>query len=281
MEKRKITKDTQLCISMAERPGNFGAIVFNATFEELSLDFVYKPLRVDSHNLAVAIAGIRALGIRGSGVSMPHKINVLKYLDVVDPIAMDIGAVNTIVNKGNVLSGYNTDFYGAKRVLEENYDVLGKKVLVIGAGGASRAIIAALKILGAGEIHISSRDELKAKRLAKFLGIDFLPYKHRNNFDGHLLVNATPVGMAPNTKDLIVEARILVGYEAIMDVVVNPFHTTLIEEASRLGKIIIPGFQMALHQACKQFELYTNIPAPFKTMEKCVRNMLDKKIYEI
>ena len=278
MEKRKITKDTQLCISISERPGNFGAIVFNATFEDLSIDFVYKPLRVSPHNLASAIAGIRSLGIRGSGVSMPHKTKVLKYLDVVDPVAIDIGAVNTIVNKDDVLFGYNTDFYGAKKTLEENYNVLGKKVLVIGAGGASRAIIAALKILKAGEIHISSRDELKAKRLAKSLSIDFLPYKHRNNFDGHLLVNATPVGMTPHTKDIIVEVNTISKYEAVMDVVVNPFRTMLIEEAGRLKKIIMPGFQMALHQACKQFELYTNIPAPFKTMEKCVRNMLDKKI---
>lgn len=278
MEKRKITKDTQLCISISERPGNFGAIVFNTTFEDLSIDFVYKPLRVSPHNLASAIEGIRSLGIRGSGVSMPHKTKVLKYLDVVDPIAMDIGAVNTIVNKDNVLFGYNTDFYGAKMALEENYDVLGKKVLVIGAGGASRAIIAALKILKAGEIHISNRDELKAKEIAVSLSVGYYSYEHRNNFDGHLLVNATPVGMTPNTKDVIVEVSTISKYEAIMDVVVSPFHTAIIDEASRLGKIIMPGFQMALYQACKQFELYTNIPAPFKTMEKCVRNMLDKKI---
>lgn len=278
MEKRKITKDTQLCISISERPGNFGAIVFNATFEKLSMDFVYKPLRVSPHNLASAIEGIRSLGIRGSGVSMPHKINVLKYLDVVDPVALNIGAVNTIVNKDNVLFGYNTDFYGAKKTLEENYCVLGKKVLVIGAGGASRAIIAALKILKAREIHVSNINELKARRIAKSLSIGFLPYKHRNNYDGQLLINATPVGMTPNTKDIIVELSTISKYEAVMDVVVNPFHTAIIDEASRLKKNIMPGFQMALHQACKQFELYTNTPAPFQVMEKIVRNILDKKI---
>lgn len=278
MEKRKITKDTQLCISIAGHPGNFGAIVFNAVFEELSMDFVYKPLRVDSHNLANAIEGIRALGIRGSGVSMPHKINVLKYLDIIDPIAMDIGAVNTIVNKNNILSGYNTDFYGTKKALEENYDVLGKKVLVIGAGGASRAIIAALKILKAGEIYISNINELKAKELARSLDISFFSYKHRNDFDGQLLINATPVGMAPNTKDIIVEVNTISKYEAVMDVVVSPFRTMLIEEAGRLGKIIMPGFQMALYQACGQFELYTNVPAPFQIMKKCVYSLLDQKI---
>ncbi len=103
-----INKDTQVCISFAKRPGNFGATVFNAAFEALNLNFIYKPFQLDEGKLEEAVKAIRVFGIRGCGVSMPHKVNVLRYLDELDPAAEKIGAVNTIVNTDGVLKGYNT-----------------------------------------------------------------------------------------------------------------------------------------------------------------------------
>ena len=105
-----ISKDTILCISIAERPGSLGATIFNNAFEKLSLDYIYKPLLVKAKDLEIAVLAIRALCIRGCGVSMPHKIEVIQYLDKVDMTAKKIGAVNTIVNNDGTLTGYNTDF---------------------------------------------------------------------------------------------------------------------------------------------------------------------------
>src|SRR5438046_2951853 len=135
----KITKDTTCCISIAGSPGNFGATLFNTAFEALSLDYIYKPFRVMPEDLSKAVAGIRAFGVRGCGVSMPHKIKVLDLLDAIDPLAEEIGAVNTIVNNNGKLTGYNTDVSGAMRALKERYDVRGKSAHIIGSGGVARA----------------------------------------------------------------------------------------------------------------------------------------------
>lgn len=266
-----ITKDTQCCISIAERPGNSGAAIFNASFAALRLDFIYKPFKVVSENLESAINGIRAFGIRGCGVSMPHKINVLKYLDKIDSIAEKIGAINTIVNDNGVLSGYNTDFEGAKKILELTYDVSGKKVLIVGAGGVSRAVIKALKENAAGEIYIANRNEARGKKTAQEFEINYLPYEDRNDFKGNLFVNATSVGMAPLTEEMAINEKSLFYYDAVMDVVAYPNKTLLLQAAENSGKIIIPGFKMALYQAAAQFKLYTGREAPLEIILKTIQ----------
>jgi len=266
-----INKDTKCCISIAERPGNFGSTIFNAGFEALSLDFFYKPFKVTEDGLAGAIEGIRSLGIRGCGVSMPHKVKAIKLLDKIDPVAQKIGAINTIVNDDGVLSGYNTDFEGAKRALGESYNVAKKKVLIIGAGGVSRAVILALKENGAGKIYLTNRSEEKGKSLAKEFDINYLDYAERNDFKGGLFVNATSVGMKPQDKDMIIDEDSIVGYDAVMDVVVYPFKTALIKEAERQGKVAIPGFKMSLYQAAAQFKLYTGKNASLEIMAESIK----------
>ena len=208
---------------------------------------------------------------------MPHKINVLQYLDRIDSTAKKIGAVNTIVNNNGILHGYNTDFEGAKRVIQENYDVSPKKVLIIGAGGVSRAIIMALKENRAGKIYISNRDEKKGKQVAKEFNLSYYPFNQKNDFKGDLLVNATPVGMAPRDQEMIVKKNHLVQYQAIMDVVIYPNRTHLIQVAEELGKVIIPGFKMALYQAAAQFKLYTGQDAPLEIMVKNMKRFFNKQ----
>lgn len=264
----KITKDTVFCISLAARPGNFGATVFNAAFEALSLDFFYKPLQLDEEKLGDAIKGVRALSIRGCSVSMPHKINVLKYLDELDPVVEKIGAANTIVNTDGVLKGYNTDYVGAKRAIEEKYGIAGKKVLIIGAGGVARALIVAALELNPNEIMLTNRHEEKGKELAEEFGLNYVSFKEMSACD--LLINATSVGMAPDDQEMIVSEDYLSRCEAIMDVVNLPPETKLMKIAKEQGKIVIPGYEMTLNGAAAQFEMYTGQKAPLNVMRKIV-----------
>lgn len=261
-----ITKETKLCISIAARPGDFGTTIFNAAFDALSLDYIYKPFKVEVADLPAAIEAIKVFSIRGCGVSMPHKVSALKYLDRLDSVAEKIGAINTIVNDGGILTGYNTDYYGAKSAIKENYEVKGKKVLLIGAGGAARAIILALKELGAGEIHLANREAAAGQRVAQEFELCYCPFENINDFKGNLLINATPVGMTPETNVMIVRPASLANFEAVMDVVIYPSETLLLKTARAAGKTIIYGFRMSLFQAVYQFELYTGCPAPIEVM---------------
>lgn len=261
-----INKDTKLCISIAERPGNFGATVLGAGFKALNLDFIYKPLKVSSRQLEGAIGGIRSLGIRGCGVSMPHKINVIKYLDKIDEYAKKIGAVNTIVNDNGVLFGYNTDFYGAKTALQKYYDVKNKKIVIVGAGGAARAIIMALQVCGAKDIFLTNRSDDHGRQLAKEFNLLYLDYAHRNEVGGDLLINATPVGMSSENKELIIDEASIKLYKAVMDVVVSASPTELIKAAKKFGLVVVSGLDMSLNQAAEQFKLYTGQEAPLEAM---------------
>lgn len=267
-----INKDTICCISIAEKPGNFGAILFNIIFKALDLNYIYKPFRVSALDLEAAVKGIRAFGIRGCGVSMPHKTEVIKYLDQIDAIAKKIGAVNTIVNDQGVLTGFNTDFVGAKRAINEAYDVQGKDALVIGAGGVARAIVLALKENGARDIFITNRDEQKAKDLSQGFSCHSIPFDRRNEYKAHLLVNATSVGMSPNFEDIVIDEQALDSYEACLDVVVSPRKTRLIQAAESRGIIFVPGFKMALYQGIAQCKLYTSISVPENIVEDAIKS---------
>jgi len=269
----KISKDTQVCISIAERPGNFGSNIFNASFKALSLNFIYKPFKVLENELENSIKGIRAFNIRGCGVSMPHKTKVMSYLDYIDPIAKEIGAINTIVNDGGVLSGYNTDFVGAKKVIAEFYDVQTKKVLVIGAGGVSRAIIAALKENRVSKIFLTNRDENKGRKVAEELNLEYHPYDKKADLKVDLLVNATSVGMSPLHEEMIIPEKFLNDYHAIMDVVIYPPETMFMSKAKALGKTVIPGFKMALYQAAEQFRIYTGQEPPLNVMLENIKTL--------
>ena len=272
-----ITKDTICCISIASKPGNFGSLIFNRTFKTLNLDYIYKPFCVVPKDLSTAVQSIRVFGIKGCGVSMPHKTVMYKYLDRVDKAAKEIGAVNTIVNEKGFLTGYNTDVIGVEKALGLFYKVKGKSAHIIGTGGAARAVIVALKKAGCKRIVISARDNKKAQKLAKEFFVEYSLSEKRTSIQADILINATPVGMTPNTKDMIVAKDEIKNYSAVMDVVVSPLTTTLIQEAKKQKKVVIPGYIMALHQAAAQFTLYTNKEAPIPLMTKYVKAILKEK----
>jgi len=273
MKNVKITKDTECCISIASSPGNFGSNFFNMAFEQMSLDYIYKPLRVEAKDLAGAIAGVRAFKIRGCGVSMPHKQKVLKYLDEINEVAKKIGAVNTIVNDNGRLIGYNTDYLGALAVLKEIPQIKNKSVLVIGAGGASRAIIMALKKINPRKITITNRNEARGKAIAKEMALLYYPYIKRGEIAADILINATPVGMSADDKP-IMDKDALKRYETVIDVVVSSKKTPLINMGEKLNLKIIPGFKISIHQALVQFKLYTGVEVPINIVKRAIRSYL-------
>lgn len=262
-----IDKETVVCISLAEKPGNLGATIFNTTFQELSMNYIYKPFLVRSGDLENAILGIRALNIRGCGVSMPHKVSVMRYLDEIDPVAKEIGAVNTIVNRGGKLTGYNTDFEGVRVITREDYRVKGKTVFLVGAGGAARAVICALKENQAGEIAITNRNDEKARQLAEQFHLRFVPWGERERESAHLLINATPVGMQGEQASAFSD-EVIQKAEAVLDVVVSSTDTLLIGKAKQYGKVALPGIRMSVIQAIAQFKLYTSPDVSEKIIEK-------------
>jgi len=263
-----------MCISVAGRPSNFGTTIHNTAFEAAGLNFVYKAFGVT--DIAGAIAGVRALGIRGCSVSMPFKESVIAYLDEVDQAAGMIGAVNTVVNTDGILTGYNTDVYGAQKALELECieGLVSKKVMLLGAGGAAKAILHALRNLEVEDVVIVNRTYQKADMLAQKTGYRAAPWNERSRINAGVLVNATPIGMHPDVEQCPVDERTIARSSVVMDVIVSPMESLLVRTAKRMGKTIIPGYKMSLFQAAMQFQLYTGVEPPLDVMEAAMVNLL-------
>jgi shikimate dehydrogenase len=255
-----------LCGSLSLHPVSFGARMHTAGYRALGLPFSYHPFAVKD-DLEGALRGMRALGIRGFGVSMPFKVEVLRWLDRVDAQAARIGAVNTIVNDAGVLTGYNMDASGAVRALEEVTSIADRRIVVIGAGGAARAVVHALSDAG-GRVHVVNRTPSKASELAQRVGASVTAggleqLVDLSAFD--VLVNCSSAGMS-EYGDSPVPAESLRAGLVVMDIVYKPIRTELVLQAERRGARAVHGGRMLLHQACRQFELYTGRPAPLEAM---------------
>jgi len=218
--------------------------------------------------------GMRALGIRGFGVSQPYKQAVMPLLDELEPVAARIGAVNTIVNTTGRLVGHNTDWVGAVRALEEARPLEGARTLLVGAGGAARAIAFGLRERRA-QLTIANRDVAKAAALAadtdaRGAGLD----EAARAGDYDVVVHATVLGQADTSLESAVPEDALRPGQIVMDIVYKPVRTRLYEAALRRGAIAIHGGRMLLHQAAAQFELYTGHPAPLPAMDAELTRML-------
>lgn len=267
-----INKDTQLCISLASRPSNFGTTLHNAAYAALGLNFVYKAFGIS--DLEGALNGVRALNIRGCSLSMPFKEAVLPLLDDLDETACLIGAVNTIVNDAGRLVGYNTDTVGARKALEAIRAKPGETVLLLGAGGAARAIAFALRQMGFSQLQVSNRDPKKISQLDSILHCAVVPWEERQQARADLLINATSVGMSPDVDQSPMEPGFLSQVRAVMDVVVSPMESSLIKLARTMEKEVASGYLMSLEQAIAQFRLYTGEVAPRNVMEENLKRLL-------
>jgi shikimate dehydrogenase len=251
-----LNKDTQLCMSLASRPGNFGTRLHNFLYARLNLNFVYKSF--STNDLRSAVAGIRALGIRGCAVSMPYKEEVMAYLDRIEPSAARISAVNTIVNDGGVLSGLNTDYIAIQRVFANKAIPHSSRIGVFGSGGMAKAILSALDDAGYRQVTITARNEKVGAALAEKYGYRWqAAWTDGEGFN--TLVNATPVGMTPDQTRCPFSTALIRSADHIVDSVANPIQTLLIQLATRFAKTTVNGFEITVIQSIEQFKLYTGV----------------------
>ncbi len=245
----------------------------NAALEAAGYDGVYLAFEVSE--VSAAVEGIRAFGIRGVSVTIPHKVSIMSHLDDIDETAREIGAVNTIVNRGGILSGYNTDCSGAVSALLEKTQVEEKRVLIAGAGGAARAVGYGLSCRGA-HVVFCNRTEAKARQLALDLHVSFCSLEDIEKETWDILVNTTSVGMTPKTEEMSFPETILRPGRVVMDIVYSPLETTLLKKAARAGCITVDGAAMFIQQGVCQLELWTGGKAPITVMEDTVRKALSE-----
>lgn len=248
-------------------------VMHNHAYTELNLNFVYVAFKVE--RLRAAVSGIRELGVRGTSVTIPHKVDIIPLLDKIDETARNIGAVNTVVNDKGILKGYNTDCDGAIHALQEVTNLRDKKVVLIGAGGAARATTFGLRKEGA-KVLILNRTVKKAQSLSREVQAEFGDLTKLSEIGkSDILINATAVGMSPNTNESIVPQEYLHRDLTVFDIVYNPKQTRLIQDAKKAGCKIVYGYKMLLYQAMVQFELFTQHKAPIEVMEKILVDALE------
>jgi shikimate dehydrogenase len=283
-----ISGKTQICALIGDPVEHtVSPAMHNAAFKKLGLDYLYIPFRVEPERLAQAVAGLRALNVRGFNVTIPHKVSIIPLLDRLDPLAAKIGAVNTVVNTGGLLQGYNTDAEGFLRALTgRGIDPLGKNIVILGAGGASRAISFVLARHGARLTILNRKLELDwavdiARLIQKELGKDVKVGELTPRTlspalaKADMLVNATSVGMSPAGARSPVPARLLKRRLVVFDIVYNPIETKLLREAKAAGAKVIGGVAMLAWQGALAFEKWTGQPAPVDLMRREAVKMLE------
>jgi shikimate dehydrogenase len=252
----------------------------NDAFKHLQMDYVYVPFHVIKENLPNAVKGAKVLGIKGLNVTIPHKMEVVNYLDELDTAAELIGAVNTIKFDEKISKGFNTDGLGAVKAIKEVKSVRGKKIVILGAGGAARAICFQLLLNGAGNVIIVNRTLENACQLKDDLLLNFnaevsclkLNDKLEEVLeDTNVLINTTPVGMHPHEHQRpIVNANMLHQDLLVNDIVYNPLKTGLLKEAEKAGAKTISGVKMLIYQGIEAFRIWTGINPPLEVFEKAL-----------
>jgi len=252
-----IGRDTTVCMSLSARPGTFGSRFHNHLYDALGLDYVYKAF--STNDLTAAIAGIRALGIRGCAISMPFKEAVIPLLDGLAPSARAIDSVNTIVNDQGQLIGHNTD-YAAIASLICKYDLRPDTQFALrGSGGMAKAVVAALRDGGLEKGWIVARNQQTGRALAHAYGYQYS--QELGELRPAMLINVTPIGMTGGAEAdaLAFSPGAVAEAETVFDVVAIPVETPLVRHARGAGKTVITGDEVIVRQALDQFVLYTGI----------------------
>jgi shikimate dehydrogenase len=254
---RQINKDTIVCMSLAARPSNFGTRFHNFLYDALGLDYLYKAFTTT--DLAAAIAGVRALNIRGCAISMPFKEACIPLINELDASAKAIHSVNTIVNTAGTLKGYNTDYLAIAKLLQRHQLAPDRVFALRGSGGMAKAVACALKDAGFRHGSIIARNAQTGRQLADLYGFSWQPDMAGVRAD--LLINVTPVGMAGGmeAEQLSFTPEEIGQAQAVFDVVALPAETPLIRLAQSQGKQVITGAEVFALQAVEQFVLYTGV----------------------
>lgn len=224
-------------------------------FKQLNIEGAYRLFEIAKENIGDLSKSLRTLSIKGVNVTIPYKEIVMGYLDEISREAKEIGAVNTIFNKKGQLIGYNTDYYGFKYMLEDkNIIIKGKKITVLGTGGASKAVIAYLLDEEALEINLVSRT--KKELYTDESRIKVITYEELDYVLGDIIINTTPVGMYPNNDDSPVSEDIIKKYDVLVDLIYNPLETEFLKMGIKNNKITCGGLMMLVGQAIKAEEIW-------------------------
>jgi shikimate dehydrogenase len=265
---------------------SLGPAIHNTAFEELALPFVYLAHDVAPANLVAAMAGTRALGYRGLSITMPHKVAALDLVDEVNATAQAIGCINTVVNDHGRLVGYNCDGQGALDALARaGIAVAGRRVLVLGSGGAARAVAMTVALHGGpAELELLGVVEAELVRLGRDIADKSATQTRARKLDdaslaaaverAEILLHCTPVGMVPETERTLVPRSLLRPDLAVFDAVYNPRRTLLLKDAAAVGCRVVEGMEMFLGQAAVQFELWTGKTAPLDAMRRVIEARL-------
>lgn len=250
----------------------------NAAFAELGMNCAYVP--ITATNIKETVAGLRHLGFGGASVTVPFKEEVIPWIEDVDPKAVTIGAVNTLVfdheSQGVPARcrGYNTDWIGSNRALYQAIDLHGATALVLGAGGAAKAVAYGLVHSGT-VVTLANRTMEKAVTLASELQCAAISFDQLPTHSADILINTTTVGMSPHSDRSPIPAELLPHFRVVMDIVYAPLETRLLREAKSSGCKVIDGLDMLLYQGAEQFSLWTGTEAPVTVMRKALERALD------
>jgi shikimate dehydrogenase len=278
-----IDANTKVCALFGHPVGHsLSPAMHNGAFEALGLPYVYVAHDVQPGCVARALDGVRVMGYRGLSVTIPHKVEAMRGVDRVDATAQGIGCINTVVNENGQLVGYNSDGRGALNALcDAGADPLGKRVLMLGSGGAARAIAMTLVVESPPErLDILGVQPDELERLvadARQYGKSAVEGGALNDHSlgdhlvaADLLLHCSPIGMHPHEDASLVRPELLRPELAVFDAVYNPRRTKLLKDAKAAGCLTIEGIEMFLGQAYVQFELWTGHPAPRKVMRQVV-----------
>lgn len=277
----KITKDTKVFgvigdpIAQSKSP-----LIHNAAFRKLGIDAVYLPLRIPADGLLASLKEYDALGISGYSVTIPHKEAVLQFCDSIDAETDEIGAANTLYKADGEWKATNTDASAAMEAIQSgmlkaggSHELVGRKVLILGAGGVARAIAFALQNDGA-TVTITNRSRDRGKALAAELNCQFASWENRGAESCEILINCTSVGMHPNLNETPFEPNWLSESTLVFDTVYNPEQTLLLKYARERGCTTVGGIEMFVRQAGRQFELFTGEEAPLDYMTETLRRAM-------
>lgn len=252
-------------------------LIHNSAFSSLNLNYSYIAFRVPKTELEESVYSLKKADIAGFNVTLPHKVNVINFIDGLSIEAQKAGAVNTVNNENGKLIGYNTDIHGLMAPLEQRQiDFDGIEILILGAGGSCRAALVALsEKKGIKKINIVNRDQKKLDKIismGKELGLNCIPLDYDNNIlkevssSSKIIINATSIGLNNELSPL--KSNFMSEGAFVFDIVYRPVFTNLLNNAKDAGCNLIFGYEMLLHQAKKSFEIWTGLQAPFDVMEK-------------
>jgi len=249
-------------------------LMHNAAYKEMKIDATYVPVCVE--HLADAIKQVQKGDIQGASITIPFKTEVIPYLDEVERSAQRIGAVNTIGhNEKGGLIGYNTDWIGLVRDVEESMEIRNKTFVILGAGGAARAAVFGIQQRG-GKPLVINRTPSRGEATAREFGCPFYPLSEIGNIRADCLINTTPVGMTPHTGTSPIEKKFLGNFRWVMDVIYNPVQTQLLKDADEAGCTTLYGVGMFVHQGAEQIKLWMGMEPPRELMKQLVLEKLSE-----